>query len=282
MTPKEIRVALSEGLSSWLTFEHHAGREELFSERYLAFPIGQILQRCMSGKVTGESNHPVLTMPGKTGRPPQLDFIVTSADGKKVLAVESKWAANSGVSIADVLWDCVRLELAAHYYECEAIFILAGTRKRIDAVLKSPSFSTKNARLESTYVLNLHGSGKHSVKINSFEGAYGLPLHKILRTYPQVSWPSELNCGSGTQVPRRASADSYTVVVWHISPAGNLKRRPFFAPLETKAKDRRKKALALIKSKLAYRRAVAKSGATNANLVTHTRPKTLTAKKAPP
>ncbi|WP_198086554.1 hypothetical protein [Variovorax sp. E3] len=258
MTPKEVRIALSEGLSSWLTFEHHAGREELFGERYLALPIGQILQRCMSGKVTGESNHPILTTPGKTGRPPQLDFIVTDATAKVVLAVESKWAAHAGVSVADVLWDCIRLELAADYYKCDAIFILAGTRKQVDAVLKSRSFSTKNSRLEPTYVLNLHGLGKHSVKINSFEGAYSVPLHKILRTYPSVSWPSELVCGSGTQVPKQASAGSYTAVVWHIAPAGNAKRRPFIALSENKATERRKRVVDSIGIRLAAKRAAAK------------------------
>lgn len=258
MTPKEIRTSLSEGLSSWLTFEHHAGRDELFSERYLALPIGQILQRCMSGKVTGESNHPVLSTPGKTGRPPQLDFIVTDAAGKVVLAVESKWAANAGVSVADVLWDCIRLELAAVHYECDAVFILAGTRKQVDTVLKSPSFSTRNSRLEPTYVLNLHGSGKHSVKINSFEGAYSAPLHKVLRTYPTVSWPSELVCGSGTQVPKQASAGSYTAVVWHIAPAGDAKRRPFLAPSEIEAKKRRIDAAASMGSRLKAKKSAAK------------------------
>lgn len=259
MTPKEIRLALSEGISSWLRFEHHAGREELFSERYLALPIGQILQHCLGGKVTGESNHPVLTTPGKAGRAPQLDFIVTDGTKGVVLVVESKWAAKVGVSIADVLWDCVRLELAAHHYGCDAMFILAGTRKQVDIVLKSRSFSTKNSRLKPTYVLNLHGSGKYSVKINSFEEAYIVPLHNVFRNYPGVLWPSELVCGSGTQVPQLASANSYTAVVWHIKPADDAKRRPFASLSESETTERKEKAVASIKKKLANKKAAAKN-----------------------
>lgn len=263
MTPKEISLALSEGISSWLRFEHYAGREELFSERYLALPIGQILQHCLSGKVSGESDHPVLTTSGKTGRPPQLDFIVTDDSKQVVLAVESKWAAKSGVSIADVLWDCVRLELAAKHYGCDAIFILAGTRKQVDTVLKSRSFSTKNSRLEPTYVLNLHGSGKHSVKINSAKDAYIVPLHNLLRSYPGISWPSELVCGSGTQVPQSVSANSYTAVVWHIQSADAKKRYPFSVASESETKERRKKAIAAIKKRLAYQKAAEKKAKQN-------------------
>lgn len=257
MTPEEIRFALSEGISSWLQFEHHAGREELFSERYLALPIGQILQNCFSGKVTGESNHPILTTPGKAGRPPQLDFIVAD-NGKVELVVESKWAANSGVSIVDVLWDCVRLELAANHYKCDAIFILAGTRKQVDVVLKSPSFKTKNSRLEKTYVLNLHGTGKRSVKVNSFDGNFSIPLHKLFRSYPNIKWPSELVCDTGTQIPRLASTNSYTAVVWHISSAAPMKRRPFMGLSESEVRQRRKNAIVSIRKKLVARRVALK------------------------
>jgi len=251
MKEKELRVALSEGVSSWLRFEHHAGREELFSERYLALPIGQILQHCLTGKVFAEDQHPTLATTGKVGRPPQLDFVVKNSAGKVTLVVESKWAANAGVSIVDVIWDCIRLELAANYYNCEAVFILAGTRERVDAVLKSKSFSTTNSRLERTNILELHGSGKSSVKINSFENGYAVRLHKIFRNYPNILWPSELNCGSGTQIPNASTANSYTAVVWHISPASKQKRRPFQPLSEDDTKARRKKTIAAIRKKLA-------------------------------
>jgi hypothetical protein len=266
MTPQEAkfaqyRLALSEGISSWLRFEHHAGREELFSERYLALPIAQILQHCVGGKVVAESDHPVLAPVAKGGRPPQLDFIVKDDADEVVLAVESKWAATSGVAIADVLWDCVRLELAADHYQCPAIFILAGTRAQVDRVLRSPSFSTKNSRMEPTFVLQLHQSGKRSVRVNSYKDAYIVPLHNVLRNYPGIAWPSELNCSTGTQVPQAASANSYTAVVWHIEPADKAKRRPFIVLSEAETKEKRRDAVDKVKER---QKAAAKFAKTNA------------------
>ena len=34
---------IADGLASWLNFELRSGRESLFSESYLAFPLGQLL-----------------------------------------------------------------------------------------------------------------------------------------------------------------------------------------------------------------------------------------------
>lgn len=266
----ELRHALSEGLSSWLMFEHHAGRDELFSERYLALPVGQILQRFTGGKVIAESNHPILTTPRKTGRPPQLDFVVND-QGKVVLVLESKWAAKTGVSTVDVLWDCVRLELAAHHYGCDALFVLAGTRKRVEAVLKSRSFSAKNAKMEATKALHLHGSGKLSVKIRSLENNFSIALHAVLRKYPGVAWPSEINCGSGVQIPKLAADNAYTAVVWHIQPVSKLKRRPFQVMSEAETKAARSTLLTKMKAQAAAKLAWAKKSRATAALGTSKR-----------
>lgn len=223
---KKIRAAISEGISSWLTFEKLCGREGLFSERYLAMPMAQILRDNVTGTITGEYTHPVLAIPGTTGRPPQLDFVVEE-NGKLVLCVETKWASTQSVSVKDVVWDCVRLELAAHHFKCDAIFVLAGTRDRIDTILSSPSFNPKKKDGKKSLVMSLHGKGRTSVTIKAAKGIVSQPLHKILNEYPSIKFATTYICEHGTQIPKHGETNSYTAAVWHIRPEMKQKRHTF-------------------------------------------------------
>jgi hypothetical protein len=55
MDPRlKLRRSLSEGISSWLTFEKCSGREGLFSEKYMALPISQILAHHFGNSVEAE------------------------------------------------------------------------------------------------------------------------------------------------------------------------------------------------------------------------------------
>ncbi len=221
-----LRRALSEGLTSWLTFEHHCGREGLFSERYLALPIAQLLSKATSGVVVAEQNHPVLAIDGAVGRPPQLDFIIQK-EGKVQLVVETKWAGTKGISVKDVIWDCVRLELAAHHYGCDAIFVLAGTRSQVETMLTSKSFNPNTKRGKPSRVLGYEGSGRWSVNIESPKWAFGDALHRQLRVYKTVSYPKSFVCGQGTQVPKSAALSSYSAVDWNIRSDTTPRRATF-------------------------------------------------------
>lgn len=223
-----LRRAISEGLASWLTFEKHCGRDELFSERYLALPIAQLLAAKYAGKVIAEHNHPVLALPGDEGRPRQLDFAIQE-DERITLVVETKWAGNKGVSVASVVWDCVRLELAAYHYGCDALFILAGSRVDVDGMLASRPLNPKTGRGKPSPILNLDGVGRVSVNIQSPKRDFGPTLHKRLRQFPLVAFPRSFVCGSGSRVPREPSASSYTAAVWHIRPEIAPKRFTFRA-----------------------------------------------------
>lgn len=225
-----LRKSISEGLSSWLTFEHQCGRDDLFSERYLALPIAQILAAKTSGRVLAEHNHPILNSPGTDGRPLQLDFAVEE-DDQVTLIVETKWAGTKGVSAASVVWDCVRLELAAHHYNCDALFILAGSRDSVDSMLQSAPLNPKNSRGKPSPVLGLDGVGRSSVNIHSPKKNFGKALHKKLDSYSHVLFPRSFVCGNGTRVPKDAMASSYTAAVWHIAPENPSKRYTFSVPI---------------------------------------------------
>jgi len=221
----KLRKELSEGVSAWLTFEKHSGREGLFSERYLALPISQILTNHFSGNVEAEHNHPVLSKEKRRGRPPQIDFIVR--DKKKItLVVESKWIGATTVKVSDVIWDCVRLELAANHYQCDSLFILAGEKGKIDKTLESKAFNPNSSRGNPSRVLGLYGTGRLSVNIQSPKKFFGPALHDYLKSYPRISYPRSFVCGTGVQTNKNADLNTYIVAVWHIRPEVN-KRHTF-------------------------------------------------------
>ncbi len=226
MNKLALRKSLSEGLSAWLTFEHQCRRDSLFSEKYLALPIAQILSGNAPGKVLAEHDHPVLAGSGVEGRPPQLDFAVEENE-KIILVVETKWAGEKGVSVASVIWDCVRLELAAHHYQCEAIFILAGTRAAVDKMLSSAPLNPNTSRGKPSPVLGLNGVGRFSVNVHSPNRDFGPALHKKLKAYPHVKYPRSFVCGMGTRIPKDSTASAYTAAVWHIQPEALIKHYTF-------------------------------------------------------
>jgi hypothetical protein len=68
---------LAEGVAGWMMHEFHCDRSELFSEKYLSVPIGQILSAEFGTKVYSEVDHPILsTMAVGAGRRPQIDFAI--------------------------------------------------------------------------------------------------------------------------------------------------------------------------------------------------------------
>lgn len=212
-----IRQAIAEGLASWLEFERHCSRDRLFSERYLALPIAQILAAQKAGVVEAEHNHPVLSALGRRGRPPQLDFAIRT-DSVITLVVETKWLATRRMAAAEVVWDCVRLEIAAHHYNCDALFVLAGEHGRVKDVLESAEFNPNNSRNRPSILLGYNGRGRSSVNIESPKKAFGPDLHRILSTYPSVPYPRSFVCGSGIQYPRDATRNRFSVTVWQIRP----------------------------------------------------------------
>jgi hypothetical protein len=218
---------LSEGVAAWLTFERHSGREGLFSEKYLALPVAQILANHFGGNVEAEHNHPVLSDLGRRGRPPQLDFIVRNSS-QVSLVVESKWIGASSVKVEDVVWDCVRLELAANHYTCDSLFLLAGEKEKVYKALESNPFNPKTSRGNPSPILSLNGNGRLSVNIQSPKKAFGPKLHDYLKNYSEIMFPRSFVCGYGSQVNKHALSNDFIAAVWHIKPEIN-KRYTFSA-----------------------------------------------------
>jgi hypothetical protein len=197
---EDLRHHLSSGLSAWLAFEARCGRERLFNERYLALPIAQLLANAVQGTIVGEHHHPVLTTIGRAGRPPQIDYAVKSG-GVFVHLLETKWLGPSPSSASELIWDCIRLELAAHHYGCDSYFLIAGPTTRIDGLLASPSFRAPTRRGKSALLLNVQGLGRSSLNIVSTRGAFRKRLYPHLRAYPAITFPQSFICETGIRRP---------------------------------------------------------------------------------
>jgi hypothetical protein len=225
----DIRHVLSAGLSSWLEFEKAAGRSGLFSEKYMALPIAQLLSHNMNGQVMAETNHPVLSGRGVRGRPPQLDFTINK-DNKVVACVESKWIGASDVTIGDVIWDCVRLELAANKYGCDGIFLLAGKMGRLKEILFSDEFQSGNRRGTISPIMNIYGKGKWSINTQTTRHTYGQRLREYMSKYSDVDFPQSVVCGGGIQVNKDAERETFVAAVWIVRPERANPRFTFRAP----------------------------------------------------
>jgi hypothetical protein len=99
-------------------------------KRYMSVPIANALFAIYKQEVRSEFLHPVLAnaMTGP-GRRPEVDFAVINNYPNLSCVVESKWLGANGLSVEEVLWDLLRLELVAHYAKVPAFFLLGGRRR---------------------------------------------------------------------------------------------------------------------------------------------------------
>lgn len=138
-----LKARLVDGLLGWLTFEFACERGYLFSEYYLAHAVGQLL-RAAGPHVYAEVPHPSLAKEGATGRPASIDFVVYDAARAPTFAVETKWAGFSDVTAGTLAWDAFRLEAFSRIEGKPGLLVLAGTRKRVNALLSSHAFQRRD------------------------------------------------------------------------------------------------------------------------------------------
>ena len=138
-----IQFKLSKGTSSWLEYEFACDRGNLFNEKYLSFPIGNILNSITDCMVLTEINHPVIKEL-KIGRPLQIDFVLHEK-GKKPnwkYIVESKWTGTTEPKLEDIFWDLIRLQNIFEFHNnAKCYFVFSGFIKKIKNSKISPLFT---------------------------------------------------------------------------------------------------------------------------------------------
>ncbi|PRX34213.1 hypothetical protein B0G75_102242 [Paraburkholderia sp. BL18I3N2] len=164
---------LAEATSCWLHHEYLCQRAGLFDEAALKGAVGQLLSTFVIDRpARAWSNviHPALEPFAATGAKPRIDFALAELNGngmgKLRIAVETKWADSPHCKPANIAYDIYRLALLSHTvrsqhsYECECVFIVAGSKSRLKALLGAPPFQG-SPKLPTKQGSDLSIKGKH-------------------------------------------------------------------------------------------------------------------------
>ena len=215
-----ISRRLATGVGSWLHFEFACKRGDLFNEKYMSYPIGQVLYSEYGGKVVAELNHPILseqvTGPGKR---PKIDFGVIGEDKKLVLALESKWLGRTPLKIGDIIWDLVRLEILVAKHGCDAFFLLAGQKRRFQALFDNKAFVARGTNGKARPVLKDGRSRSMAMRLDTPPAERVEIVKRLLGKYPKVSFPSKISSGRPAIYPQECRTIDFQVYVWKIDPA---------------------------------------------------------------
>jgi hypothetical protein len=198
---KNIQRKISEGISGWLLFEFNCERGLIFNEKYLAYPVGQILNSITEYKTRTEINHPCANE-GK-GRRLQVDFVLMDNNKDWKFAFESKWIGNTSISLASIIWDLIRLQnLFNHHQTLRSYFILAGFEKKLKLLL-----STYNITLSPTSQ-NIASITKVNPTFLTFD-LFKLDQHTkdrindLADKYPNMALHSKIRCRPAHKFPKK-------------------------------------------------------------------------------
>jgi len=221
---------MAEGVGGWLQLEFHCDRSDVFREKYLSVPVGQILSAEYGTKAYAEVNHPILAKLAKgSGRRPQVDFAVCNPYPKIKVAVETKWITSSAVKPQLVIWDLIRLEMLAHHLGAETFFVLGGKKKFLDAFIKSEAFLGPLADGRSRPMLSM--PSRHAIGLRLTQPPVSrIPVHrKTFKMFKMgdVEMPEVIKSSKPAIFPEDCPTSRFQIYAWQILCA---KHRQKFLP----------------------------------------------------
>jgi hypothetical protein len=213
---------LAHGVGSWLEYEHACGHSGLFSEKYLAQPIGHILSGRSNSRALAEYSHPILSenMRGR-GRRPAIDFVVCDPYPKVKIGVESKWIGRTSVAVEDIVWDLIRLELLAHMQGARCFFVLGGKRKNLVKLFSSDAFAKGTTNRQRKPFLRDDNNVIHTISVGPIDRKKLGILDSVFRRFPDLRFPSSIVTRRSAPFPEDQVADGFQVYVWEIRSAHN-------------------------------------------------------------
>ncbi|MDL5511179.1 hypothetical protein QSE00_05095 [Arenibacter sp. M-2] len=217
-----IQRKISEGVSGWLLFEFHCFRGLLFSEKYLSYPIGQILNSITDFKTQAEINHPLGN--GGQGRPLQVDFVLSEKAEWKY-AVESKWIGHSTISLASLIWDLIRLQnLFSSHSNLKCYFLLAGFDKKIETLFSEIDIYYNKESNKKNEITKISQS-KLTFNLNKLDSTTKKYVNEKISKYPKFKLYSKISCKPAHKYPNsetyNMSFSTYTFEV--LKPDETLK-----------------------------------------------------------
>ncbi|MCX7310316.1 MAG: hypothetical protein NTV56_00965 [Alphaproteobacteria bacterium] len=214
---------LARGVGAWVQYEWACDHSGLFSEKNLAQPIGHILAGQSKNRARAEYTHTILAshMKGR-GKRPAVDFVVFGEYPKVEIAVESKWFGKTDVTIEDIVWDLVRLELLAND-GAECFFVLGGTRRSLDKLFADKDFAKGTSNRRPCPFLRHDNNILHPISIGPIDRRKLGILQPMYTKYPDLKFPTNIVTRRTAPFPEMTTIDGYQVYVWKISSAQNRK-----------------------------------------------------------
>lgn len=219
---------LNQGVGSWLHFEHMCNRSGLFNEKYLSYPIGQLLSARNGMYVRAEYVHPILAslMTGR-GRRPQVDFACRDYYHVIKTAVETKWIGRTSVSVEEIIWDLIRLELISYDNDAECYFMIGGRRKSLEALFNSEKFAGPSHAPDRRPILDWTTNYRQSFWLIP-KHSYRTPLLKrVFSRAPDIDYPHRIITRRTEPFPKDCKMSEFQVYSWKIAAAE--KRETFLA-----------------------------------------------------
>ena len=208
---------LSGGVGAWLQYEQACNHSALFSEKYLAHPIGNILSGQSGERTIAEFVHPVLApMTHGPGRRPAIDFAVCDPYPKIAIGVESKWIGSAALDVGSILWDLVRLEILAYQEQARCFFLLGGRRRDLERLFAAPAFHNAATNRTRRPLLRHETNGMHPINIGPVDRAKTAYLEDVFERYPDFEFPSALITRRSAPFPGQQIKSGYQVYVWEV------------------------------------------------------------------
>jgi hypothetical protein len=217
----KIERRLAEGIGGWLIFEQHCNKVGLFSERYLSFPIGQILSSIYGSNVHSEFIHPVINkyVTGR-GAKAKVDFAVLNDSMEPTLVIETKWIGQTAPSIQSILWDLIRLESLASEYNSSCIFILGGKKKKLQAFFNSSDFQMRKSARPSPILPTTHRS-LSTLNLTSDDPGHLSTWRPIMKKWQEMPFPNKIQTQLFKPFPADCTLEQYQIYSWRVSAAEN-------------------------------------------------------------
>jgi hypothetical protein len=208
---------LAHGVGSWLQYEQACGHSGLFSEKYMAQPIGHILSGRSRNRVLAEYTHPILSAGSSgPGRRPAIDFVVCDPYPQVKVGVESKWIGKTRVTIEDIVWDLIRLELLAHHQKAQCYFVLGGKRRNLDDLFDNPAFVHGSTNRQRKPLLRHDNNVIHTISIGPIDKRKLGMLDPFFDRYPDLAFPFRIVSRRSAPFPEDQVINGYQVYVWEV------------------------------------------------------------------
>jgi hypothetical protein len=211
---------LADGVGSWLQYERACGHSGLFSEKYLAQPVGHILSARSGNRALAEYTHPILKPhTAGSGRRPEIDFVVCEQYPSISIAVETKWIGSTKPSVESIAWDLIRLELLAHFENAQCYFVLGGKRVDLERFFGLSAFSNATSDRQRKPLLKHDTPGQHTITFGPLDRARTPILDDVFKKYPELPFPTRVVSHRSMPFPASQTKDGYQVYVWLVRPA---------------------------------------------------------------